>query len=288
MSDDGVSTTTVINAPTEPIFAVFADPATHAAIDGTGSVRQALDSKPLSATGQIFRMSMYHPNRPDGNYQMANRVQVFDPPSAISWDPENEAGEGFLSLPGWTWHYDLAPVGPSNTTVTLSYGWSAVPEPIREHIGFSPFSPEHLGNSLAHLAELVAGDQPALPPASVHLQRLHTQKLSGSEESLTNPSRRRSLHQYSRFRKLNRTSSSSVHPKRCWLPDVAYAPSEPNCFTRGPIEQRDPYAPRIHRRAACFEFVNPGQQRPRGHDRLETRQCFDSASGGGSSCSWPW
>jgi hypothetical protein len=56
----------------------------HAAIDGTGWVRETLDSKPLSAAGQIFRMSMYHPNHPDGNYQMANRVQVFDPPSTIS------------------------------------------------------------------------------------------------------------------------------------------------------------------------------------------------------------
>jgi hypothetical protein len=38
----------------------------------------------LTAAGQIFRMSMYHPNHPDGNYQTAKRVQVFDPPSTIS------------------------------------------------------------------------------------------------------------------------------------------------------------------------------------------------------------
>jgi hypothetical protein len=28
-----------------------------------------------------------NPNHPDGNYQMANRVKVFDPPRAISWEP---------------------------------------------------------------------------------------------------------------------------------------------------------------------------------------------------------
>ena len=33
--------------------------------------------------------------------------------------------------------------------------WSAVPAPIREHIGFPPFPTEHLANSLAHLAELI-------------------------------------------------------------------------------------------------------------------------------------
>ena len=155
MADDSVSATMVINASPEAIFAVLADPAKHTAIDGTGWVREAIDSKPLSATGQSFRVSMYHPNHPDGNYQMANRVQVFDPPSTISWEPGNEAPDGTVSFPGWTWRYDLTPAGPANTTVTLSYDWSAVPNSIRERIGFPPFPREHLANSLRHLADLV-------------------------------------------------------------------------------------------------------------------------------------
>jgi uncharacterized protein YndB with AHSA1/START domain len=155
MAEDSVSASRVIEAPAEAIFAVLTDPASHAAIDGTGWVREALDSEPLSVPGQIFRMSMYHPNHPEGNYEVANRVQVFDPPRTISWEPGSDAGDGTLSFGGWTWSYDLTPAGPSNTTVTLSYDWSAVPDPIREHIGFPPFPPEHLGNSLAHLAELV-------------------------------------------------------------------------------------------------------------------------------------
>lgn len=155
MADDRVSATVVINAPAEAIFAVLTDPVQHAAIDGTDWVREALDGKPLTAAGQIFRMSMYHPGHPDGNYQMANRVQVFDPPSTISWEPGNESNDGTVSFPGWTWRYDLTPAGLSKTTVTLTYDWSAVPDPIREHIGFPPFPPEHLGNSLAHLAELL-------------------------------------------------------------------------------------------------------------------------------------
>lgn len=100
-------------------------------------------------------MSMYHPNHPDGNYQTANRVRVFDPPHAICWEPGYDADDGTLRFGGWTWRYDLTPTGTGNTTVTLSYDWSAVPDAIREHIGFPPFPPEHLGNSLAHLAELV-------------------------------------------------------------------------------------------------------------------------------------
>jgi hypothetical protein len=156
MSDETVSATTIINAPAEAIFAVLADPAKHAAIDGTGWVREPLEGQPLTAAGQVFRMGMYHPNHPDGNYQMANRVQVFDLPHAISWEPGQDVSDGDLRFGGWIWRYDLAPAGPSGTKVTLSYDWSAVPASLREHIGFPPFPPDHLGNSLAHLADLVS------------------------------------------------------------------------------------------------------------------------------------
>jgi uncharacterized protein YndB with AHSA1/START domain len=155
MADETVSATTIINAPAEAVFAVLADPAKHAAIDGTGWVREPLDSQPLTAAGQVFRMAMYHANHPDGNYQMANRVQVFGPPHAISWEPGQDTGDGSLRFGGWVWRYDLAPAGPSGTKVTLSYDWSAVPGYVRQHIGFPPFPPDHLGNSLAHLAGLV-------------------------------------------------------------------------------------------------------------------------------------
>lgn len=165
MVDDCVSATMVINAPAELIFAILADPAKHAAIDGTGWVRESLDSTPLTAAGQVFRISMYHPDHPDGDYQMANRVQTFDPPSIISWEPGYDDADGTLRFGGWIWRYDIAAAGRSDATVTLSYDWSAVPDPIREHIGFPPFRPEHLGNSLSHLAELVTNPQPRQPGA---------------------------------------------------------------------------------------------------------------------------
>ena len=156
MAGDSLSATAIINASAEGIFVVLADPAKHAAIDGTGWVVETLDSKPLTAAGQVFRMAMYHPNHPDGNYQMANRVQIFDPPNAIAWQPGQDTDEGGLSFGGWFWRYDLTPVGASETKVTLSYDWSAVPDVIRRRIGFPPFPAEHLDNSPAHLAELVS------------------------------------------------------------------------------------------------------------------------------------
>jgi hypothetical protein len=156
MADESLSATAIINAPAEVIYAVLAQPAKHAAIDGTGWVREPLDRQPLTAAGQVFRMAMYHPNHPDGTYQSANRVQTFDPPNAIAWEPGQDTDDGGLSVGGWVWRYDLTPVGPSETRVTLSYDWSAVPDDIRQHIGFPPFPAEHLDNSLAHLAELVS------------------------------------------------------------------------------------------------------------------------------------
>jgi hypothetical protein len=154
MAQENVSATLTVAVPAVRVFAVLADPTAHSAIDGTGWVVEAADRVPLTEVGQIFRVDMYHPNHPDGNYQMANQVQVLDPPRAIGWRPGYRTDDGHLEFGGWIWRYDLASAGPSETEVTLTYDWSAVPQSIREYLHFPPFGPDHLGNSLHHLAEL--------------------------------------------------------------------------------------------------------------------------------------
>jgi hypothetical protein len=157
VASETVGTSVTIKAPAEAIFAVLADPAKHVAIDGTGWVTEPVDRRPLTASGQVFRMGMYHPAHPNGNYEMANLVLVFDPPQAISWRPGYDRGDGTLGFGGWIWRYDLVPLDLSETEVRLSYDWSAVPEDVRQRqVQWPPFSPDHLDNSLAHLAELVA------------------------------------------------------------------------------------------------------------------------------------
>ena len=74
-----MTATTTIEAAPDAVFAVLADPATHADIDGTGWVRSSLDAAPLTGTGQVFRMAMFHENHPDKDYEMANRVEYFRP-----------------------------------------------------------------------------------------------------------------------------------------------------------------------------------------------------------------
>jgi hypothetical protein len=67
-------------------------PARHDAIDGTGWAREPIDRQPPKASGRIFCMAMYHAGHPNGAYEIANRVQVFDPPGAISWERGYDPG----------------------------------------------------------------------------------------------------------------------------------------------------------------------------------------------------
>jgi hypothetical protein len=156
MKSERMTASTTIEATAEAVFAVLANPSTHVDIDGTGWVREALDGDRITASGQVFRMAMYHENHPNKNYEMANRVEVFDEPRAIAWQPGQESSEtGELDFGGWIWRYDLEPVGPARTSVTLTYDWSAVPQETREYIHFPPFAQDHLDNSLQHLSDLV-------------------------------------------------------------------------------------------------------------------------------------
>ncbi len=154
---------TTVDAPAEKVFDVLADPTTHQAIDGTGWVRESVDGIPLTETGQIFRVGMYHDNHPNKNYEMANRVEVFDRPRAIAWQPGSEArhnpgredsDDDTVEYGGWIWRYDLDPGDADHTEVTLTYDWSAVPEQLSNEIQFPPFPVAHLENSLANLARL--------------------------------------------------------------------------------------------------------------------------------------
>ena len=154
MTDETMKATCTVDASAETVFDVLADPTTHQAIDGTGWVREPLAGKRLTEVGQVFRMAMYHQNYGGMHYEVANRVEVFQPPHAIAWLPGQGADDAALDFGGWIWRYDLEPVGDHRTEVTLTYDWSAVPPAIREHIGFPPFDRQHLDNSLKHLAGL--------------------------------------------------------------------------------------------------------------------------------------
>jgi uncharacterized protein YndB with AHSA1/START domain len=154
MEAERMRASTTIDAPPETVFAILADPTAHPAIDGTGWLQEAVDPEPLTEQGQVFRMSMYHDNHPDKNYEMANEVTVVESPTAIAWRPGQRSENGELGFGGWTWRYDLTGTDGGQTDVTLTYDWSEVPEVLREQIQFPPFGQAHLANSLQHLATI--------------------------------------------------------------------------------------------------------------------------------------
>lgn len=124
--DESVSARLVVPAAAEDVFAVLVDPSQHAGIDGTGWVTAAVDSQPLTAVGEQFRMTMHHPDHPDGSYETVNEVIAYAEARTVAWRTgyvEPESGE--LRFGGWWWRYDLVPRHGS-TEVTLTYDWSEV------------------------------------------------------------------------------------------------------------------------------------------------------------------
>ncbi|MGJ9414289.1 SRPBCC domain-containing protein [Aeromicrobium sp. CF4.19] len=156
-ASETLSATASVEASIELVFAVLADPASHAAIDGTGWVRESVDAEPLTRSGQVFRMGMYHPNHPDGGYEIANQVRELDPPRTISWAPGTEDAAGRLDFGGWIWRYELTPTADGGAEVRLTYDWSEATAQAREVIEFPPFGVQHLESSLRHLAALAEG-----------------------------------------------------------------------------------------------------------------------------------
>jgi uncharacterized protein YndB with AHSA1/START domain len=159
MTSESVSATTTISASAEAVFAVLVDPARHGAIDGTGWVCEAIDPRRITAPGQVFRMKMFHPEHPDGNYEIHNLVLELEQDRVIAWRPGfvKDPSTGELDFGGWTWRYDLTPMGAHACEVVHTYDWSAVGPGPREYLEFPPFPPDHLANSLRHLGELATG-----------------------------------------------------------------------------------------------------------------------------------
>ncbi|MEO7571820.1 MAG: SRPBCC family protein [Acidimicrobiales bacterium] len=154
MTEENLTSTRRIDAPADAVFAVLADPATHADIDGTGWVKGPLEEGVrLTAEDQVFDMGMYHPQHPDGEYEIANRVVAFEPPTAIEWEPGYYVEDGQRDSGRWTWRYDLAEVG-GQTDVTLTYDWSNATPEARERFQFPIFPVDKLRESLDNLAKL--------------------------------------------------------------------------------------------------------------------------------------
>jgi uncharacterized protein YndB with AHSA1/START domain len=130
--DRAVSVSRRINAAPNVVFDVLADPARHVELDGSGMLRGAVSSTPITRVGDVFVMKMHYTRL--GDYEMDNHVVEFEEDRRIAWEPEPgrghpRVGGGRL---GHRWTFELASDGPGATMVTESYDCSRAPERERE------------------------------------------------------------------------------------------------------------------------------------------------------------
>lgn len=111
--NDKVQVELVIPAPPEAIFALLADPAKHAEIDGSGTVT-GTKSRQLKL-GDVFGMSMNWGVK----YRTKNVVIEFEPNRLIAWQTwANPLASKFIT--GRIWRYQLEPVA-GGTKVTETW-----------------------------------------------------------------------------------------------------------------------------------------------------------------------
>jgi hypothetical protein len=123
-----VSVSRRIDAPTEVLFAVLADPARHPSIDGSGMAEQALTTSVISRAGDTFTMRMH--NEEMGGYEITNHVVDYQPNRRIAWEPvltaasrpEDQAGIGDRSHHQWIYELTSGPMPRSSPKPTTAPG----------------------------------------------------------------------------------------------------------------------------------------------------------------------
>lgn len=99
-----------IEAPAELVLTILTDPAQHATIDGSTTVRRFRSGPPRLSLGSTFSMSMRLWGVP---YRVTNRVVEFEANRLIAWrhfEPQH-------------WLYELEP-SAAGTRVTESFDYS--------------------------------------------------------------------------------------------------------------------------------------------------------------------
>ncbi len=101
-----VSVEKVVHATPERIFDLLADPRRHREIDGSGTLRDAMDGPTRLSSGAVFGMNM----RIGGPYQMTNTVVEFEEGRRIAWQARPASSLGAKVAGGRIWRYELEPV----------------------------------------------------------------------------------------------------------------------------------------------------------------------------------
>ena len=105
MLSNGVSVERFIAAPPEKVFAVLADPSRHREIDGSGTVRDAVDGPARLVLGARFGMHM----KAGAPYTMVNTVIELEQDRRIAWQTRPDMRWAAKAIGGRIWRYELEP-----------------------------------------------------------------------------------------------------------------------------------------------------------------------------------
>ncbi len=132
-----------IEASTNQIFELIADPTQQPRWDGNDNLAEAQSGQRVRGLGDVFTMTLTM-----GSIR-ENHVVEFEEGRRIAWLP-SEPGR---RPPGHLWRWELEPLGEGRTRVTHTYDWSKLTDQNRLPRARRT-TPERLRASLDRLAEI--------------------------------------------------------------------------------------------------------------------------------------
>ena len=107
MLSNGVSVERYVAATPKAVFDLLADPSRHREIDGSGTVREAVQGPARLTLGARFGMHM----EAGASYQMINEVVEFETDRQIAWQARPSVTLVAKVIGGRIWRYELTPQG---------------------------------------------------------------------------------------------------------------------------------------------------------------------------------
>ncbi len=95
----------LVKAEPAAVFALVADPSRHRDIDGSGTVRDAVEGSRRLALGDVFGMDM----KAGGRYRMLNTVVELEDDRRIAWQARPDMPSVARHVGGRIWRYVLTP-----------------------------------------------------------------------------------------------------------------------------------------------------------------------------------
>lgn len=114
MTDATVTSSRVVNASADTVFALIADPAQQPGWDGNDNLGSAEAGQRVRGVGDVFTMTLLR------GAVRENHVVEFDEGRLIAWRPA-EPGD---TPPGHLWRWELEPRTDGRTLVTHTYDWT--------------------------------------------------------------------------------------------------------------------------------------------------------------------